>query len=153
MAARQRKATPAASFVENFRGSAGAGEIFGISDLANEFRTTLRAIRFYESKGLLAPQRVNGARVYTRRDRARLVLILRARAIGASLEEIRHYLDLYGRSGEGRSKQLNFVVEKTDDAIRRLRERRAKIDETLAELEFINRSSRNLLAERRRQVM
>ena len=46
---------------------------------------TLRALRFYEDKGLLAPRRVNGARVYTRRDRARLALILRAKAIGSPL--------------------------------------------------------------------
>ncbi|HRD85438.1 MAG TPA: MerR family transcriptional regulator, partial [Rubrivivax sp.] len=62
-----------------------AGELFGIAELCSEFGITLRTIRFYEDKGLLAPRRVNGARVYTRRDRARLALILRSKAIGASL--------------------------------------------------------------------
>ena len=58
---------------------------YSISDLAREFALTTRAIRFYEDKGLLSPRRINGARVYTRRDRARLALILRAKAIGSSL--------------------------------------------------------------------
>ena len=72
---------------------------------------TLRALRFYEDKGLLAPRRVNGTRVYTRRDRARLALILRAKAIGSPLAEIKHYLDLYGDHGEGRAQQLNYVID------------------------------------------
>ncbi|MBW2687921.1 MAG: MerR family transcriptional regulator, partial [Deltaproteobacteria bacterium] len=50
----------------------GAPELFSISDLASEFGITHRTIRFYESKGLLTPQRLNGARIYSRRDRARL---------------------------------------------------------------------------------
>ena len=82
-----------------------AGELFGITELCKEFAISPRAIRFYEDKGLLAPRRINGTRVYTRRDRARLQLILRAKAIGSSLAEIKHYLDLYGAHGEGRTVQ------------------------------------------------
>lgn len=78
-------------------------EIYGIAELSREFGISPRAIRFYEAKGLLKPRRVNGARVYTRRDRARLSLILRAKAIGSSLAEIRHYLDLYGSRGRAGS--------------------------------------------------
>ena len=66
-----------------------AGQLFGITELCNEFDISPRALRFYEDKGLLAPRRVNGTRVYTRRDRARLQLILRAKAIGSSLAELR----------------------------------------------------------------
>ena len=58
------------------------GELFGITELVRGVRHLARAIRFYEDKGLLSPRRINGARVYTRRDRARLALILRAKAIG-----------------------------------------------------------------------
>jgi hypothetical protein len=54
------------------------GELFGIAELCAEFGITLRTIRFYEDKGLLSPRRINGTRVYTRRDRARLALILRS---------------------------------------------------------------------------
>jgi DNA-binding transcriptional MerR regulator len=66
------------------------------------------------------PCGVNGARVYTRRDRARLALILRAKEIGSPLSEIKHYLDLYGDRGEGRAQQLDYVIARTDTAIRDL---------------------------------
>lgn len=121
---------------------------FTITDLAREFDITPRAIRFYEDKGLLAPRRVNGNRVYTRRDRARLALILRSKAIGATLDEIRHYLDLYGDHGEGRAKQLRFVLERTDQAIVELTLKREHIDATLAELRLINDDVRRQLARR-----
>ncbi|HNK18613.1 MAG TPA: MerR family transcriptional regulator, partial [Piscinibacter sp.] len=81
----------ARAFVASHRDE-GSAELFGIAELCREFGVTLRALRFYEDKGLLAPRRVNGTRVYTRRDRARLALILRAKAIGSSLAEIKHYL-------------------------------------------------------------
>jgi DNA-binding transcriptional MerR regulator len=122
------------------------GELFGIAELAAEFGVSLRAIRFYEDKGLLAPRRIAGARVYTRRDRARLALILRSKAIGASLAEIRQFLDLYGAHGEGRVQQWQWVRERTDRTIRALEDRRAAIDATLAELRLINDEVARLLA-------
>ena len=128
----------------------GASELFGITELCKEFGITLRALRFYEDKGLLAPRRVNGARVYTRRDRARLALILRAKDIGSPLSEIKRYLDLYGDHGEGRAEQLRYVIARTDTAIRELEQKRSQIDETLAELRVINTSCRRHLAARRR---
>jgi DNA-binding transcriptional MerR regulator len=115
-----------------------AGELFGITELCREFGITLRTIRFYEDKGLLAPRRVNGTRVYTRRDRARLALILRSKAIGAPLSEIKHYLDLYGAHGEGRVQQLKYVRERTDQAIADLEEKRRNLDALLSELRLIN---------------
>lgn len=125
------------------------GELFGITELCREFGISLRAIRFYEDKGLLKPRRVNGTRVYNRRDRARLALILRAKAIGSSLAEIKHYLDLYGSHGEGRLQQMRYVLTRTDEAIAELEQKRAHIDATLAELRVINDAVRQGLAERR----
>jgi DNA-binding transcriptional MerR regulator len=119
--------------------------LFGIAELCAEFGVTARAVRFYEDKGLLAPRRVNGTRVYTQRDRVRLRLILRAKAIGSKLSEIKQYLDLYGAHGEGRVRQLRFTLERTDAAIRDLEARRAHIDATLAELRVINESVRRQL--------
>lgn len=121
------------------------GELFGITELCRDFGITLRTIRFYEDKGLLAPRRVNGTRVYTRRDRARLALILRSKAIGASLSDIKHYLDLYGTHGEGRVQQLKWVLGKTDAAIAELEQKRAHIEATLAELRLINGEVRKQL--------
>jgi DNA-binding transcriptional MerR regulator len=128
----------------------GTTDLFGITELCKEFGISLRALRFYEDKGLLAPRRVNGARVYTRRDRARLALILRAKDIGSPLSEIKRYLDLYGDHGEGRVEQLRYVIERTDTEIADLEQKRAQIDATLAELRVINASCRRHLASRQR---
>jgi DNA-binding transcriptional MerR regulator len=121
-------------------------ELFGIADLCKAFGITQRTLRFYEDKDLLKPRRINGTRVYTRRDRARLALILRSKAIGASLTEIKHYLDLYGAHGEGREKQLRYVLERTDSAIRGLELKRTHIEATLAELHLINGEVQQQLA-------
>lgn len=143
-----RRRPPSAREVVASHRADDSSELFGITELSHAFGVTPRAIRFYEDKGLLKPRRVNGARIYTRRDRARLALILRSKAIGASLSEIKHYLDLYGTRGEGRDKQLRFVLSRTDEAIRQLEERRAHIDATLAELRLINGEVRMHLQQR-----
>jgi DNA-binding transcriptional MerR regulator len=86
--------------------------------------------------------------VLFRSDRARLALILRSKAIGASLEEIRHYLDLYGAHGEGRQQQLEWVRQRTDASIQELEAKRAAIDATLDELRLINAEVRRQLESR-----
>jgi len=141
---RKKSGSAAQEAVDAHREDAGS-ELFGIAEMCREFGITLRSIRFYEDKGLLAPRRVGGTRVYTRRDRARLALILRSKAIGASLAEIKHYLDLYGTHGEGRAQQLKFVLERTDQAITELETKRAHIEATLAELRVINATVRRQL--------
>lgn len=125
-------------------------EVYGITDLVNEFGVTARAIRLYEEKGLLAPRRIGAARIFSRRERARLALILRAKALGSSLEEIKEYLDLYGQHGEGRRLQLEFVVKKTGTAIDDLHEKRRQIDRTIAELELIRGACAAQLLARKR---
>lgn len=124
----------------------GSEQVYGIAELAEEFGVTHRAIRLYEEKGLLTPRRVGTQRVYSRRDRARLVLILRAKALGSSLEDIKAYLDLYGQRGEGRAKQLAYVIEKTSRAIAELEAKRAQIDRSIAELRHIADTCRAQLA-------
>jgi DNA-binding transcriptional MerR regulator len=144
-AGRKRVAPPTAQEVVASHRDVEAGELFGITELCSQFGITLRTIRFYEDKGLLKPRRINGARVYTRRDRARLALILRSKAIGAPLSEIKHYLDLYGTHGEGRTQQMKYVLDRTDMAIRELEQKRAHIDASLAELRVINAAVRKQL--------
>jgi len=139
------------AFVDSHRENGGAEELFGIAEIAEEFGISTRTIRFYESKGLLKPRRINGARVLSRRDRARLILILRAKSIGSSLDAIKQFLDLYGAHGEGRASQLKFVAERTEAAIAELEGRRRKIETTLAELQVINRASRKALEALRRK--
>ncbi|MEM8608536.1 MAG: MerR family DNA-binding transcriptional regulator [Myxococcota bacterium] len=125
-------------------------DFFSISDLADEFGVTHRAIRFYETKGLLSPKRLNGARIYSRRDRARLHIIVRAKGLGSSLDEIKQYLDLYGRQGEGRIRQLELTVARSDALIAELEDKRAMIDEKIQELRLINRVCRQKIAKKKR---
>ena len=121
--------------------------LYGISELASELGITARAIRFYEAKGLLTPPRVNGGRVYTRRERARLKLILRAKSIGFSLAEVRQFLDLYGSRGEGRPQQVIFVAERSNTLIKELEQKQADVAATLEELKDIHRQCLRYLAE------
>jgi DNA-binding transcriptional MerR regulator len=141
----------AEAFVEAHH-STPTDEVFGIADLASEFGITHRAIRLYEAKGLLAPRRVAGQRLYTRRDRARLTLILRAKALGSTLQEIKAYLDLYGDHGEGRRQQLEFVIQRTEAAMAALEEKKQNIETSLAELRLIHATCVGQLEERRQSA-
>ena len=123
----------AAALVASHRQSAD-GDWYGITELSREFGLSLRAIRFYEDKGLLAPRRINGGRAYSRRDRVRLGLILRGRAVGMSLAEIEHILSLYGEHGEGHARQLAYLIGPIDAAMAELDDRRRHIETMVAEL-------------------
>ncbi|MBL4538294.1 MAG: MerR family DNA-binding transcriptional regulator [Oceanicaulis sp.] len=123
--------------------------LFGIAELADAFGITTRTIRFYEDKGLLKPQRVGGQRVYTDADKKRLALILRAKTIGTKLSDIKTFLELYGQEGEGRMRQLEFVIEMTAKEIERLEEKKAEIETTLNELRVIHEGSKTRLAQRK----
>ena len=125
-------------------------EPHGITELAREFGISLRAIRFYEDKGLLAPRRINGGRAYARRDRVRLALILRGRAVGMSLAEIEHILSLYGDHGEGHVKQLDYLVGRIDATMQELDARRRNIETMLAKLGEVKGQLRRTLATKRR---
>jgi DNA-binding transcriptional MerR regulator len=118
----------------SFAGLSDQERLCGIAELASEFGITARAIRFYEAKELLSPPRVNGGRVYTRRERARLKLILRAKSIGFSLAEIKQFLDLYGVNGEGRPQQAAFIAERSAVLIEALEQKQADVAATLQEL-------------------
>jgi len=88
-------------------------DLFAIADLAREFGISTRAIRFYEAKGLLKPERVGSTRVFRRRDRARLILILRGKRLGFSLRDISEYLSLYDADRTQRT-QVSKLVEMVD---------------------------------------
>ena len=126
--------------------------LLGIAEVCAQFDVSARALRFYETKGLLAPRRLNGTRVYGRDDLARLRRILRGKALGMALTDIKRYLDMYGQHGEGRIQQLAYTVARTDEAIAELEAKRTEIDATLAELRAINDESRAILARKRGQA-
>jgi DNA-binding transcriptional MerR regulator len=107
-----------------------------IGALADEFNVTTRTIRFYESKGLISPTRRGAARAYSRRDRARLKLILRGKNLGFSLEEIAEYLKLYD-ADPAQIAQTQMLLSGVDRTIEDLQLKRADLDRTLKELRDI----------------
>jgi DNA-binding transcriptional MerR regulator len=106
---------------------------YTITELAHEFKVTPRAIRFYEDKGLLHPTRQGMMRVYAKRDRARLLLILRGKRLGFSLAEIREMIDLYDL-GDGRVEQLTLTLKRSRDRLAALETQRQDIEDAITQL-------------------
>lgn len=104
-----------------------------IRDLMEEFNVTARALRFYETKGLLAPERRGRARVYSRGDRARLMVVLRGRRVGFSLDDIREMLDLHDTQKGGRAALL-AARAKLEARAEQLHRQREDIDAALEDL-------------------
>ena len=106
---------------------------FTISDLSAEFGVTPRALRFYEDEGLIAPTRVGLARIYSRRDRARLAWIMRAKNVGFSLGEIREMIDLYDLN-DGRVQQRRVALERCRQRIAQMQRQQADLEAAITEL-------------------
>ena len=109
------------------------GDMLTITELAREAGVTARAIRFYESKGLLTPRRAGTTRIYTHRERGRLQLILRGKRLGFSLTDIGDYLDLYD-ADPTQHDQIVLLLDKVNNRIGELESQKADIDDTLKEL-------------------
>ena len=127
---------------------AAAGEdLIRIGEMAKKYGVTLRTLRFYEDKGLLAPQRDGSTRLYSRRDRARLKLVLLGRKVGFSLRDVKQLIDLYDPSGSN-TKQLRLTLEKSAKQLIRLQKQRVVIDEAISELSDAMSTVKGMLAER-----
>jgi DNA-binding transcriptional MerR regulator len=119
---------------------------FTITELAQEFDITPRAIRFYEDVGLLEPARAGRNRVYSQRDRTRLKLTLRGKRLGLSLQEVKQLVDMY-ESPADTAQQLNAFLQVLKDHRLQLEQQRGDIDVTLAEIAQHEERCRRLLAE------
>jgi DNA-binding transcriptional MerR regulator len=106
---------------------------FSIGELTKEFNITPRTLRFYGEKDLIQPHRHGLERIYSRRDRGRLRLILIGKTVGFSLEEIKAMLDLY-EIGDGGMMQLHVAKEKFAVQIARLEEQRVSLEAAITEL-------------------
>ena len=125
----------------------GGDEFMRIGEMAKTFGVTLRTLRFYEDKALLKPKREGSTRLYSRRDRSRLNLILLGRRVGFSLRDVKHMIDLYDPNGAN-SKQFKLVLEKSEKQLARLEKQRESLDESIAELSTMMDTVRKLLSQR-----
>lgn len=112
----------------------GQPRTWTIAQLAAEFDVTHRTLRHYEQIGLLHPERRGTARVFHKRDRTRLALILRGRRIGFPLEEIRTIIDMYDEQ-PGEAGQLSYLLDQIHDRRADLERRRKDVEDSLAELD------------------
>lgn len=120
---------------------------YGISELAHEFDITARAIRFYEDKGLITPRREGQRRIYTARDRVRLMLILRGKRLGFSLREIQEILDLYD-AGRNEAGQIRHLLGKMAERRESLLRQREDIDLILTEIDGLEKQCHEVLRSR-----
>ncbi len=121
--------------------------LFTVTELAAELGVTARTLRFYEDRGLICPRRLGTTRVYSNRDRARMVLILRGKRLGFSLREITEFLNLYDADQTG-TEQLRALDAAVAHRISNLEEQRTALTQTLSELREIARQTKQMLAER-----
>lgn len=109
---------------------------YTISELAREFEISTRTIRYYEEIGLLNPERTPGnQRIFSRKDRAKLKLILRGRRLGFSLEEIREMIEMYDVAGE--PEQIRLTLKYGEKKLK-------EIEEKIRELELLREDLLNL---------
>jgi DNA-binding transcriptional MerR regulator len=126
------------------RTAVAAEDFYSVTQLGNDLGVTARTIRFYEAKGLIAPQRAGNNRVYTSRDRARMILILRGKKLGFTLREIKEYLDLYD-ADPTHAKQTRLLLEAVRSRIVQLEEQRVALQETLSELRTVEAEAQTAL--------
>ncbi|KHK93327.1 MerR family transcriptional regulator [Novosphingobium malaysiense] len=121
-------------------------QMLGIHDAAKMLGVTMRTLRFYEDKGLIAPQRVGTTRIYSRREIGRMQLILRGKRLGFSIREIKEFLDLYDVDPE-HVEQVRQLRVKVNQRISDLRKQKRAIEQTLEELLTIDQQAQDWLDE------
>ena len=130
----------------NGDGPQGGGEggrsadMLGIQEAATQLGVTMRTLRFYEDKGLIAPHRAGTTRIYGKREVARVRLVQRGRRLGFTVREIKEFLDLYDVDPE-HQEQIRTLLSRIRDRIEELRQQRTAIDQTLEEMLSIERQS------------
>ncbi len=117
---------------------------FSISDLAQEFDVTPRAIRFYEDQGLLSPRREGQRRVYTPRDRTRLKLTLRGKRLGLTLSEIRELIEMYEPGRDERPQLARFLAVLASHKASLLQQR-ADLEAQLSEIQAFEKKVKKQL--------
>ncbi|NRB14409.1 MAG: MerR family DNA-binding transcriptional regulator [Rhizobiales bacterium] len=109
---------------------------FSITELSAMFNLTPRALRFYETKQLISPQRIGSRRVYSKRDKGRLALVVLGKNVGFSLDEIKEMLDLYDLR-DGQKTQLKLTSKKFRAQIQKLVEQKKQIQNAIEQLSHL----------------
>ena len=119
--------------------SAPLEQLFTIGDLAKAFGVSLRTLRFYEDRGLIAPHREGTARYYTEHDKSRVALILKGKHLGFTLSEIREMLATGKRGAAQIPTTLTLNPEQIASQINHLERQRTEIEEAIQELRATHR--------------
>lgn len=117
---------------------------YTVTQLAAELGVTVRTLHFYEAQGLISPERAGHTRVYTQRDRARMILVMRGKRLGFSIREIREYLELYDIDPT-KAQQNKALLKAVKSRIQLLEEQRRALDETLTDLRRLERHALDVL--------
>jgi DNA-binding transcriptional MerR regulator len=120
------------------------GRLYSVTQLGIDLGVSARTLRFYEDKGLISPRRAGNNRVYTQRDRARMILILRGKKLGFSLRDIKEYLDLYD-ADPTHARQLRLLIKAVRSRRQQLEEQRLALDEALGELVDVEAQAQDAL--------
>lgn len=108
-------------------------KIMSIREMCESFNVTPRTLRFYESRGLISPMRAGQKRLFSRRDRARLALILRGKRFGFSLEDIGDFLSMHGMEDEGAA-QLDHILNLARARLRAMEAQQTELGDAITEL-------------------
>ena len=119
-------------------------ELYSVTQLGTDLGVSARTIRFYEDKGLISPRRAGNNRVYTHRDRARMILILRGKKLGFTLRDIKEYLDLYD-ADPTHAKQLRLLLKAVRSRIDQMEDQRVALNQALDELRDVEAQANDAL--------
>ncbi|WP_306119969.1 MULTISPECIES: MerR family DNA-binding transcriptional regulator [unclassified Roseitalea] len=123
-------------------------EFYTITELTREFGISTRTLRFYEDEGLIAPVRRGRTRLFRPGDRHLVKQILRGKRLGFSIAEIREIIQMY-KTPPGEAGQLRTIIDRVEEKRAELRQKRKDIEDTLAELDQVEETCVNRLAELR----
>jgi DNA-binding transcriptional MerR regulator len=121
-------------------------ELLGINELAMTLGVTHRTLRFYEAKGLIEPRRIGQSRIYTKREAARMRLILRGKQLGFTVREIKDFLDLYQADPQHITQQ-QALLSAVRQRLGLLEQQQTAINQTLHELRAVEQATLAKLAQ------
>ena len=128
-----------------------SNDLMTIREMCDTYQVTPRTLRFYEAKELISPIRQGAHRLYTRRERARLSIILRGKRFGFSLEDIRQILNLYARDGSNLA-QMERTWDLAQDRLRAMEQQRDELTLAITDLKAELETGASLIAEARNRA-